>query len=387
MRLPPATVERRLVLVVSAVVFVDTMFYAVIAPLLPTLAHELHLSKLSAGVMTASYPLGTLAGSLPGGVLSARWGPKTAVAAGLALLAASTVAFALLHNAAALDCARFVEGVGGAFSWAGGLAWIVGESPAESRGAQIGRVLSAAIAGALFGPVIGTLASAIGRQAAFSGVVVIALGLIVVSRRLPSGHVASGQGVGSLRGALAGRDIRPAMWLVALPAVASGALSVLAPLRLHRLGASSAVIGGTFLIAAAVEAAITPLVGGVSDRRGRMLPVRLGLVVTGALLLCFTLPSSVALLALVVVAADAGLGGFWAPAMAMLSDAAEAHGLDQGLAAALTNVAWAAGQILGSGAGGALANAAGDGLPIAIIACMCVATLALVTPRSPTPVV
>jgi hypothetical protein len=36
--------ERRLVLVVSLVVFVDTMFYAVIAPLLPGLAHSLHLS-------------------------------------------------------------------------------------------------------------------------------------------------------------------------------------------------------------------------------------------------------------------------------------------------------------------------------------------------------
>ena len=121
-----AAVERRLVLVISAVVFVDTMFYAVIAPLLPTLARELHLSKLSAGVMTASYPVGTLVGSLPGGVLAARVGPKRTVAAGLALLAASTVAFALLHDAASLDCARFVEGVGGASP--GPAAWR-GSSP------------------------------------------------------------------------------------------------------------------------------------------------------------------------------------------------------------------------------------------------------------------
>ncbi len=63
-----------------------------------------------------------------------------------------------------------------------------------------------------------------------------------------------------------------------------------------------------------------------------------------------------------LVAVSAALGAFWAPAMAMLSDAAEARSLDQGLAAALLNLAWAGGQIAGSGAGGALAKAAGDGV-------------------------
>ena len=87
MSFTPVASERRLVLVISAVVFVDTMFYAVIAPLLPTLVHQLHLSKLSAGVMTASYPLGTLVGSLPGGMLAARAGPRPTVVAGLAMLA------------------------------------------------------------------------------------------------------------------------------------------------------------------------------------------------------------------------------------------------------------------------------------------------------------
>jgi MFS family permease len=113
--------ERRLVLVFSAVVFVDTMFYAVIAPLLPGLVTELHLSKLSAGVLTASYAIGTLVGSLPGGMLAVRGGPRFTVCTGLWLLAVSTVAFGFLHNVVALDAARFVEGTGGACSWAGGL--------------------------------------------------------------------------------------------------------------------------------------------------------------------------------------------------------------------------------------------------------------------------
>src|SRR5579884_1582695 len=165
--------ERRLVVVIGAVVFVDTMFYAAIVPLLPGLAHSLQLSKLSAGVMTAAYPAGTLVGSLPGGFLATRLGPKRTVYAGLLLLAGSTLAFGLVQSAPLLDGARFIEGVGGACSWAGGLAWIVTESAPERRGSVMGGALGAAVGGALFGPVIGTLAAAVGRGPAFGTVVVI----------------------------------------------------------------------------------------------------------------------------------------------------------------------------------------------------------------------
>jgi MFS family permease len=147
------------------------------------------------------------------------------------MLTGSTIAFALLHSAVALDTARFVEGLGGACTWAGGLAWIVAETPSERRGGLIGRALGAAIGGTLFGPVIGTLATTIGTRAAFSAVVVIALLLIAETRRLPSRHVQSHQGIGVLRVALRERSIATGMWLICLPALASGAISVLGPLR------------------------------------------------------------------------------------------------------------------------------------------------------------
>ena len=375
-RSPREAAERRLVLVIGAVVFVDTMFYAVIAPLLPGLAHDLRLSKLSAGLLTASYAIGVLLGSLPGGVLAVRAGPRFTVCTGLTLLACSTIAFGLLHEAAALDAARFVEGVGGACSWAGGLAWIVSETPAARRGAMIGRAIGAAIGGALFGPVIGTVASAVGRPLLFCGLAIVAVLLITMTRGLPAHHASSEQGLRNLLNALGKPRVAAGMWLVALPAIASGLISVLGPLRLHRLGAGATVIGATFLAAAALEAAITPAIGSLSDRRGRLVPLRYGLAATGTALLCFTTPNSAALLAGVIVGTAAGLGFFWAPAMAMLSDAAEAHGLEQGLAAALMNLAWASGQIIGSGGGGAVAKAAGDAVPMAAGAGLCAATLA-----------
>jgi MFS family permease len=375
--------EGRLVLVIGAVVFVDTMFYAAIAPLLPALAHELRLSKLSAGVMTASYPIGTLVGSLPGGVLVARAGPKFTVCAGLALLACSTLAFGFLDNAVLLDAARFVEGIGGACSWAGGLAWIVADAQAERRGELIGGTIGAAIAGSLFGPVIGTVATAIGRGPAFSGVVILAVLLIVWARRLPSLHAASEQGLHELGRAFGEREIVVGMWLVALPAVASGLINVLGPLRLHRLGASATGIGAAFLAAAALEAVISPAIGRLSDRLGRLVPLRFGLACATGVLVCFTVPESPVLLAVVVVAVSAALAAFWAPAMAMLSEAAAAGGLDQGLAAALMNLAWAGGQIVGAGGGGAVAKAAGDVLPVMVAAGFCALTLAALTRGGP----
>jgi MFS family permease len=379
---PADAVERRLVLVVAAVVFADTLFYAAIAPLLPVLARELHLSKLSAGVMTGSYPLGTLIGSIPGGVLAVRAGPKRTVYAGLGLLGGSTLAFGLLHNAPALDVARFVEGVGGACSWAGGLAWIVAEAPAERRGTLIGGAIGAAIGGALFGPVIGTVASAIGRAATFSGVVALSLVLIDQARRIPDPTTDSGQRTRHLLQAMGRRPVLVAMWLVALPALIAGMLNVLGPLRLHRLGYATIAIGGTFLIAAAVESVISPLIGGLSDRRGRLFPLRFGLAGAAALLACFTLPSVAVLLGLLIVAMACSLGAFWAPSMAMLSDASETAGLDQALGAALMNLAWAGGQIVGSGAGGAVAKATSDAVPMASAAGLCGLTLLLSLRRS-----
>lgn len=371
--------ERRLVFVVGAVVFVDTTFYAVIAPLLPSLAHQLHLSKLSAGVLTASYAAGVLAGSIPGGIAVARIGPRATMIAGLSMLAGSTVAFALVHGIVGLDAARFIEGVGGACSWAGGLAWIVNETPPERRGAVMGTAVGAAVGGALCGPAIGVLATAVGRLPAFSVIVAAALALLVATTRLEAHRLDSAQGLRHLLAALRGRRaIWIGVWLVTVPAVASGVVTVLAPLRLHHFGAGAAVIGATFLIAAAAESIVAPATGRLSDRHGRIAVLRLGLAATAVLLLCFELPSASLPLVVLIVALVASIGIFWAPAMAMLSDEAEAEGLDQGLAAALINLAWAAGQITGAGAGGAIAKTAGDLLPTAAAAILCIATLAAI---------
>ena len=114
---------RRLALLVGAIVLVDTMFYAAITPLLPHLADELHLGKNGAGVLAASSAAGTLVGALPGGWLAARAGVKATVLAGLTLMSISGLAFAFGSSIAVVDVARFMQGVGGACSWAAWPGW------------------------------------------------------------------------------------------------------------------------------------------------------------------------------------------------------------------------------------------------------------------------
>jgi MFS family permease len=367
--------SERLVLVVGAAVFLETLLYAVITPLLPQLSHQLHLSKATAGLLTAAYPAGTLLASLPAGALAVRRGPRFTLIAGLLLVVVSTVGFGLLHTAVGLGGARFVEGVGGALAWAGGLAWIVAMTPLSRRGAVIGRALGTSIAGSLFGPAVGALASATGRAALFCGLAALASLLLVPIALRPDVRARSGQPVSDVLRTLRRPALAGAMWLMLLPAIVSGGFNVLGPLQLHRFGAGAAMIGLTFLVGAGLEALISPFAGRLSDRHGRTLPLHGGLIGVGIGLACFTLASGSLALALLLVLTMIPLGVFWAPVMALVSDVAESHGIDQAHAAGLMNLSWAAGQIIGSAGSGAAGKAFGNAAPTLAITVLCGLTL------------
>jgi MFS family permease len=343
---------RRLFALVATVVLVDTMFYAAITPLLPHYVDDLGLSKSSAGVLSAAYAAGTLLGSLPSGWFATRFGARRTILFGLTLMSASSLAFAFASEIAVLDAARFTQGIGGACAWTGGLAWLLTMAPADRRGELIGSALAAAIVGVLLGPVLGGAATVAGPEPIFSAVAVVGVALAAWARTLPAPPAATAPRVRELAGTMLSAPVLTGAWLVALPALFAGTLNVLAPLRLDELGASGVAIGAVFLVSAAVEAACTPLFGSLSDRRGRMVPIGAGLVAGGVTAVALTLPGTVLLVAVSVLAAILSLALLWAPAMALLSDGAVARGLDLGFAAALVNLAWAGGQVIG-GTGGA----------------------------------
>jgi MFS family permease len=372
---------RRVVVLVSAIVLLDVLFYSALAPLLPSYAAHLHLSKSQAGLLSGAYAFGTLLGSLPAGWVAARRGTRPTLLIGLGLLAAASLAFGFGDSFPVLAGARFAQGVGGAAAWAAGLAWLVEVAPRGQRGRLIGTTLGFGIAGAMGGPVLGAVAETLGPAVVFPAVALVAAGLgVAVVLTATAGDPPPR---GDLRAALRDRRVWAGSWLTTLPALFFGAYGVLVPLRLAALGVGVAGVAATFLVAAALEAVTSPLVGRLSDRRGPLVPLRAGL--TGVTVAALLLPwpkTGWVLGAAVLLAAVTG-GMLFAPASALLSHGAEDAGLAQGLVFGLFNLAWAGGQVTGAAGGGWLADTTTDAVPYLLVAVLAVASLLALTRLSP----
>jgi MFS family permease len=375
---------RRLLVLVSIVVFVDAMLFGALAPLIPGYADEFGLSKTGAGLLVGSFGAGALLGGIPGGLAAARRGPKVAVVAGLMLLAASSFAFATAEGPWALGLARFVQGASSTTTWAGAFAWLTVATPRERRGELIGSAFGAAVFGAILGPMFGAVADAVSVRVAFTTVGVIAAALAAWTATRPSA-APEGQSPNAVRRAFSDRSFLGGLWLNTLPAWLFGMLIVLVPLRLDDGGFAPFAIGGVFLAAGLIEVVVNPLLGRFSDRRGRLLPVRVALAGSIVVAVAFAAARNPYAVALLTVVAAISFGAFYTPGIALVSDRSELAGLSQAVGFGIMNTAWALGNMSGPSLAGLLAEAGGDALPYLVGATLCLLTLlATGSARAPT---
>lgn len=365
---------RRLLFLVCCVVFVETMLYSALVPLLPGYAHEFGLSKTAAGVLVGAYAAGAVLGALPGGIAAAKYGPRRALLFGLAVMGVASLAFGFAGDAWTLGLARLAQGLGGSLAWAGALTWLIAGTPRERRGEMLGTAIGSAIFGALLGPAVGALAHHVGPRPVFVGLAGLSVVLGAFALRLPPAD-AEPPRRGAVARAVREPQVLGALWLMTIPALVFGVVGVLAPLALDEAGWTAAAIAIAWIASAAIEMVVAPLIGRVSDRRGRLLPLRVSLAGAVAVLVAFSVADRPAAVVPVLILSGVTFGAFWAPAMALLADAAERIGLAQGLAFGLMNAAWGAGNAIGPSIGGALADAGGDVLPYSVAALLCAATL------------
>lgn len=364
--------NRRLLALICVVIFIDTLFYAVLAPALPALSKEFGLDKSSAGILVGAYAAGTLAGAIPGGWAAERFGAKATLLAAMALMTVGGITFALAGSEILLDTGRFIQGLGGALSWLAGFAWVIEETDADRRGEVIGFVMAAAVVGAQFGPVLGVAVDAFGRTESFGALVLAGLVVAAVAARMKRPTpLPQGQPPQTM---LSDNASLLALWLVFVAGLSFGILEVLVPLDLGRLGAGAIAIGLIFFIAAAAEAVMNPIVGRLIDRRGVEGLVRWGLFLGALGMGVLATPEGVVVVAAMLTFTGVTLGALFTPGARIISRRAEALNIDQGWAGAFQNIAWAGSIAIGAVAGGAVAQALGDGAAYALGAVVALST-------------
>ncbi len=357
---------RRLLALITALLFLEMIFLVVLSPLLPQLRDELGLSTAQAGVLLAMYAVGALVGAVGAVLLAIRLGPRETALISLVLFAASSAAFGLLDVYPGLLAARLVQGIAGATCWTAGTVWLLDVAPVKRRGVLLGLAFGIAEAGAIAGPLIGALAAGAGRAPIFVGVAALCLLLALATSRSPAPPRMADGGL-RLGAMFSSRRVRTTIWIATLPSILLATISVLAPLQQNALGASSGEIAATFGVAALAGIAIRPLWGRWSDRRGPLVPIRLGLLANVPVIVVLPWLGNRWAVAIFVCCALILLGVLWAPLMVMLSDACLAVGVGQVMAVAVMNLTWPPGNVLGAAGGAAIAQATSQRLAYALI--------------------
>lgn len=330
----------------------ESLFYTALAPLLDQLDNAEGFNHEQAGLLVAGYAIGYWAGALPAYLVVGRIGPRATATAGVAAVAVATLLFAYGDGYATLLGARTLVGAGSVIAYTGVLTAAGAMAGPERRGGAIGTVYSGSAAGSALGPLVGALASQLGRTPVFSAVAAGQAVIAVLLSRLPS---TTGDPLPSPRAVLrhlGSRQVRIGLWITSVPGFALGVLTVSGTYRLHELGAGSIIVASAFSGIAIINVFLAPRLGHASDRLGRRKPLMLALLVAA---IAITLIAAVSLeVSTVVLIAVAGafMLTVAGPGLALIGDGIIRDGGDPAGATFLMNVFWGPAAAIGAiGAG------------------------------------
>lgn len=278
-----------------------------VAPLIPYIASQLHVTREAAGWMVPAYLLPYGVGSITYGVLADRWGRRGILLFCLALFAVCCGCTATARTMDALILWRVATAAGG-----GGIALVsltlAGDLfPEEERGHALGALFGAIAGGAAFGSTLGGLLTPVfGWRGLFVGVAVLSLlplaALLPYWARLarPAGAVRQttlrevGRGYAELVSTARARNTFAYIFLNGV--FHSGTFTWLGVYLTDRFQLTEAGIGLALLGYGIPGFLLGPLLGKLVDRRGRgrVLPWGLGLATLAGALLILPVPLWVA---------------------------------------------------------------------------------------------
>ncbi|MBC7324717.1 MAG: MFS transporter, partial [Moorella sp. (in: Bacteria)] len=134
--------ENHLFVLVNLTIFLDSLLYGIIVPVVPHYATALGASPTQLGVIFAAYSAGLLLFGIPAGIACDRYGYKLPLVLGMAGLTLATVAFAFSGRIWLLAASRLVQGIAGAVTWTAAMALVAAFYPPRLRGQRMGIVMT-----------------------------------------------------------------------------------------------------------------------------------------------------------------------------------------------------------------------------------------------------
>jgi MFS transporter, DHA1 family, multidrug resistance protein len=301
--------------VLTAISFTVALGYGIVAPAIPAFGRQFGVSTAAAASVVSAFALMRVIGALPAGRLVDRFGEHSVMAAGISVVAVSSIVAGFSQSFGQLLVLRGVGGLGSAMYSVGGQTLLLVSVPSGQRGRASGVYNGGFLLGGISGPAVGGLVAAWSLRAPFliyGALLVIPAIIAAVWLRDPSRRP--------------GADLQPARPFAAVAAaLRNGAFRAAASASLADgfavVGVRAAIVplfvrdvlhrspvwtGIGFLMFAALNA-VTLLPGGwVADAVGRRPVIIAGCAVSaGGMLMLALLPGLWGFLAALAVA---GLG-------------------------------------------------------------------------------
>ena len=256
--------------ILTAVSFTVALGFGIVAPDIPAFARQFGVSTAAAASVISAFALMRIAGALPAGRLVDRFGEPVVMAAGIAIVAVSSILAGFSGSFAELIVLRGAGGLGSAMFGVSAQTLLLASVPGADRGRASVLYAGGFLVGGIAGPAVGGLIAA------------------VVLRARP-GRAAGGQQpvrrvLPELARALRDRAFRAAAAAnLADGFAAIGVRSAIVPLFVRDLLHQSAVWTGIGFGVVAVLNAATLLPGGrLADRLGRRPVIAGGCLVSAA---------------------------------------------------------------------------------------------------------
>ncbi|HWD42237.1 MAG TPA: MFS transporter [Actinomycetota bacterium] len=366
----PPILTRALLLVFAASFGAMACFYLLLS-VVPLYADSVGAGGVGAGLATGALMATTVAGELAIPRLTARFGYRVMLAAGLVLLGAPALALPAAASLPAILLVSLVRGLGFAITVVVGGALVASLVPPERRGEGLG----------LFGIVVGVpgvsalplgvwLAGEVGYPAVFVAGAAAALAGLAVVPGLPGREPATEPPVGVLAGLRTPALLRPAVTF-STTATAAGVVVTFLPLAVP--GASGGLAALALFVQAVSSTASRWWAGRYGDRHGPSVLLVPGVVTSAAGILALVLIDSPVAVVAGMVLFGSGFGATQNATMTVMLNRVAPSGY--GTVSAIWNLAYDAGIGVGAFGFGVVATRIGYPAAFAVTAALVLTAL------------